>query len=249
MKLVITSDILMQGHSRRLLVQVKPVQNSGTLPIICESIQHVSIGCVCARSKLQKGLDRYGYFLEYCKFKHVGFDDHCQSSFHKTNLHYFPRFSYEEEDLARLREKWSSALDKRREYLDEQLQKIMNKEGEMIALGELNIIFKKIGELLMRHYYHNELSYFFYRENRSRRGERKEFDRSVGVFNRGTQRCSGTRCRNWYSRGARWLDATLWNGTAYTSHFPWPKWCVLVPFFKIYFSKNLIGKMWWFLWT
>ena len=58
MKLVITSDILMQGHSRRLLVQVKPVQNSGTLPIICESIQHVSIGCVCARSKLQKGLDR-----------------------------------------------------------------------------------------------------------------------------------------------------------------------------------------------
>ena len=64
MKLVITADILMQGHSRRLLVQVKPVQNSGTLPIICESIQHVSIGCVCARSKLQKGLDRYGYFLD-----------------------------------------------------------------------------------------------------------------------------------------------------------------------------------------
>ena len=55
MELVITYDILMQGHSRRLLVQVKPVQNSGTLPIICESIQHVSIGCVCARSKLQKG--------------------------------------------------------------------------------------------------------------------------------------------------------------------------------------------------
>ncbi len=39
-------------------------------------------------------------------------------------------YSYQEEDLARLREKWSSALDKRREYLDEQLQKIMNKEGE-----------------------------------------------------------------------------------------------------------------------
>ncbi len=50
--------ISLQGHSRRLLAQVKPVQNSGTLPIICESIQLVSIGCVCARSKLQKGLDR-----------------------------------------------------------------------------------------------------------------------------------------------------------------------------------------------
>ena len=141
MELVITYDILMQGHSRRLLVQVKPVQNSGTLPIICESIQHVSIGCVCARSKLQKGLDRYGYFFGCCKFKHFGFDDHCQWSFHKNNLQYFPCFSYQEEDLARLREKWSSALDKRREYLDEQLQKIMNKEGEMIALGELYIIF------------------------------------------------------------------------------------------------------------
>ncbi len=49
---------LLQGHSRRILAAVKPVQNSGTLPIICESIQLVSIGCVCARSKLQKGLDR-----------------------------------------------------------------------------------------------------------------------------------------------------------------------------------------------
>jgi hypothetical protein len=53
----------------------------------------VSIGCVCARSKLQKGLD-----------------------------------SYQEEDLSKLREKWSDALSKRRNYLDEQLQKIMNKD-------------------------------------------------------------------------------------------------------------------------
>ena len=75
-------------------MHIKPVQNSGTLPIICESINHVSIGCVSARSKLQKGLD-----------------------------------SYQEEDLAILREKWSDVLAKRRDYLDEQLQKIMNKEG------------------------------------------------------------------------------------------------------------------------
>ena len=92
---------LRQGHSRRISVRVKPVQNSGTLPIICESITHLSIGCVCARSKLQKGLD-----------------------------------SYQEEDLAALREKWSEALEKRREYLDEQLQKIMNKEMKTEADSE-----------------------------------------------------------------------------------------------------------------
>ena len=89
---------LRQGHSRRIYVCIKPVQNSGTLPIICESISHLSIGCVTARqSKLQKGLD-----------------------------------SYQEEDLNLLREKWSEALEKRREYLDEQLQKIMHKEGERL---------------------------------------------------------------------------------------------------------------------
>ena len=60
----------------------------------------MSIGCVCARSKLQKGLD-----------------------------------SYQEEDLTVLREKWSGALNKRKEYLDEQLQRTMNKEGERILLS------------------------------------------------------------------------------------------------------------------
>ena len=37
---------------------MRPAQahdNSGTLPVIVDSIQHVSIGCVCARNKLQKG--------------------------------------------------------------------------------------------------------------------------------------------------------------------------------------------------
>ena len=72
------------------------MQNSGTLPIICESITHVSIGGVSARPKDLKGLD-----------------------------------SYQEEDLERLREKWTEALNKRRDYLDEQLQIIMNKEGNI----------------------------------------------------------------------------------------------------------------------
>ncbi|XP_076868659.1 kinesin-like protein KIF13A isoform X2 [Brachyhypopomus gauderio] len=84
---------LRQGHSRRLQVMVKPVQHSGTLPLLVEAILSVSIGCVSARStKLQRPLD-----------------------------------SYQEEDLNCVRERWSDALIKRREYLDEQIKKIINK--------------------------------------------------------------------------------------------------------------------------
>ncbi|KAE8288717.1 Kinesin-like protein KIF13A Kinesin-like protein RBKIN [Larimichthys crocea] len=84
---------LRQGHSRRLQVCVKPVQNSGTLPLLVEALLSVSIGCVSARStKLQRPLD-----------------------------------SYQEEDLNCVRERWSEALIKRREYLDEQIKKIINK--------------------------------------------------------------------------------------------------------------------------
>uniref|UniRef100_A0A452UQP9 Kinesin family member 13A n=1 Tax=Ursus maritimus TaxID=29073 RepID=A0A452UQP9_URSMA len=51
---------LRQGHSRRVQVTVKPVQHSGTLPLMVEAILSVSIGCVTARStKLQRGLDSY----------------------------------------------------------------------------------------------------------------------------------------------------------------------------------------------
>lgn len=38
--------------------------------------------------------------------------------------------SYQEEDLNTLRQRWSKALDKRKDYLDIQLQKIVNKTGE-----------------------------------------------------------------------------------------------------------------------
>ena len=49
-----------QGHSRRVQVTVKPVQHSGTLPLMVEAILSVSIGGVTARStKLQRGLDSY----------------------------------------------------------------------------------------------------------------------------------------------------------------------------------------------
>lgn len=84
---------LRQGQQRRIQVRVKPVQNSGTLPIICQSIINVAVGSVTVRSRLQKPMD-----------------------------------SYQEEDLTVLREKWSEALVRRRKYLDQQIQKLINKE-------------------------------------------------------------------------------------------------------------------------
>ncbi|XP_063779291.1 kinesin-like protein KIF13A isoform X3 [Pseudophryne corroboree] len=99
---------LRQGHSRRIQVTVKPVHNSGTLPLMVEAILSVSMGCITARStKLQRGLDSYQ------KEDDVGGDD---------------MDSYQEEDLNCVRERWSDALIKRREYLDEQIQKIINKQ-------------------------------------------------------------------------------------------------------------------------
>ncbi|XP_022106893.1 kinesin-like protein KIF13A isoform X4 [Acanthaster planci] len=94
---VLTGGIfqLRQGHSRRILIRVKPVQNSGTLPIICEAITSVTVGSICARSKLQKGLD-----------------------------------SYQDDDLNRLRTRWSNALKRRHEYLDDQIKRIMDKQGK-----------------------------------------------------------------------------------------------------------------------
>lgn len=50
---------LRQGQQRRIQVRVKPVQNSGTLPIICQSIVSIEVGSVVERSRLQKQLDSY----------------------------------------------------------------------------------------------------------------------------------------------------------------------------------------------
>lgn len=102
---------LRQGQQRRIQARVKPVQNSGTLPIICQSIISIAIGSVTVRSRLQKPLD-----------------------------------SYQEEDLTILREKWSEALGRRRKYLDQQIQKLINKEGEIsgyhrIMTKDSNLIF------------------------------------------------------------------------------------------------------------
>lgn len=85
---------LRQGQQRRIQVRVKPVQNSGTLPIICQSIIKVEVGSVTHRTRLQKHLD-----------------------------------SYQDEDLSVLRDKWSEALMRRRNYLDQQIKMLINKSG------------------------------------------------------------------------------------------------------------------------
>lgn len=90
---------LRQGQQRRIQVRVKPVQNSGTLPIICQSILNVAVGSVSVRNRLQIPLD-----------------------------------SYQDEDLSILREKWSNALMRRRQYLDQQIQKLINKQGKIEGL-------------------------------------------------------------------------------------------------------------------
>lgn len=83
---------LRQGQQRRIQVRVRPVQNSGTLPIICQQIVKIEVGGVITRKRLQKALD-----------------------------------SYQEEDLTVLRERWNDALQKRRKYLNSQLQQLTDK--------------------------------------------------------------------------------------------------------------------------
>ena len=45
--------------------------------------------------------------------------------------------SYQEEDLAVLRERWSKLLDKRREYLNSQIQQYINKLDKTEVCGIL----------------------------------------------------------------------------------------------------------------
>ncbi|NXM03922.1 KI13B protein, partial [Tyrannus savana] len=90
---------LRQGQSRRIQVEVKSVQESGTLPLMEESILSVGIGCV--------------------QIKRV------KSQNYQVRVIPFPPL--QDRDLERLRRKWLCALTKRQEYLDQQLQKLVGK--------------------------------------------------------------------------------------------------------------------------
>lgn len=51
---------LRQGQQRRMVVSVSAAPNSGTLPLSCETITHVSVGGLCSRRiGIQKSLDSY----------------------------------------------------------------------------------------------------------------------------------------------------------------------------------------------
>uniref|UniRef100_A0A667ZAM9 Kinesin family member 13B n=1 Tax=Myripristis murdjan TaxID=586833 RepID=A0A667ZAM9_9TELE len=88
---------LRQGQSRRVQVEVRSVQDSGTMPLITASILSVSIGDIKIRQARPSR----------------EWDEEMDS--------------YQEVDLERMREQWLATLTKRQEYLDQHLQKIVSK--------------------------------------------------------------------------------------------------------------------------
>ncbi|XP_036898091.1 kinesin-like protein KIF13B isoform X2 [Sturnira hondurensis] len=97
---------LRQGQSRRVQVEVKTVQESGTLPLMEECILSVGIGCVKVRA------------LRSPKTQEAFYEEEEDMD------------SYQDRDLERLRRKWLNALTKRQEYLDQQLQKLVSKHDK-----------------------------------------------------------------------------------------------------------------------
>ncbi|XP_075806068.1 kinesin-like protein KIF13B isoform X2 [Microtus pennsylvanicus] len=97
---------LRQGQSRRVQVEVKSVQESGTLPLMEECILSVGIGCVKVRP------------LRSPKIHETSHEEEEDMD------------SYQDRDLERLRRKWLNALTKRQEYLDQQLQKLVSKHDK-----------------------------------------------------------------------------------------------------------------------
>ncbi|KAG5265366.1 hypothetical protein AALO_G00241610 [Alosa alosa] len=94
---------LRQGQSRRIQVEVRSVQDSGTMPLIVEAVLGVSVGCVeIQQARLLKG------------------NDNQQPEGDEMD-------SYQERDLERLRRQWLTALTKRQEYLDQHLQTLVSK--------------------------------------------------------------------------------------------------------------------------
>ncbi|XP_041661644.1 kinesin-like protein KIF13B isoform X2 [Cheilinus undulatus] len=94
---------LRQGQSRRVLVEVRPVPDSGTMPLITASILSVTIGDV----KVRQTRNTKGSETQW------GGDEEMDS--------------YQEVDLERMREQWLDILTQRQEYLDQQLQKMVSK--------------------------------------------------------------------------------------------------------------------------
>ncbi|XP_016317136.1 kinesin-like protein KIF13B isoform X3 [Sinocyclocheilus anshuiensis] len=97
---------LKQGQSRRVQVEVRSVQDSGTMPLITESALNISIGNVEVHQT------RSGKSTETQRVGDKDVD------------------SYQEVDLEKLRARWLTALTERQEYLDQRLQKLVSKQDK-----------------------------------------------------------------------------------------------------------------------
>ena len=67
LSLMFNSPSCRQGQQRRLCCRVSPVRDSGTLPVILDSVTSVAVGSPCVRSKLQRPLDSYQVSREKCR--------------------------------------------------------------------------------------------------------------------------------------------------------------------------------------
>lgn len=50
---------LRQGQSRRIVVGVRPLPKTGSLPVVIETISAIEVGSVCRRDKNDLSLDSY----------------------------------------------------------------------------------------------------------------------------------------------------------------------------------------------
>ncbi|XP_056621125.1 kinesin-like protein KIF13B [Triplophysa dalaica] len=95
---------LKQGQTRRVQVSVRSVQDSGTMPLITDSVLNISIGNVEVH--------------------------HIQPNRTPPRVGDKDADSYQEVDLERLRAQWLTALTKRQEYLDRCLQEVVCKQDK-----------------------------------------------------------------------------------------------------------------------
>ncbi|KAA0708237.1 Kinesin-like protein KIF13B [Triplophysa tibetana] len=95
---------LKQGQMRRVQVSVRSVQDSGTMPLITDSVLNISIGNVEVH--------------------------HIQPNRTPPRVGDKDADSYQEVDLERLRAQWLTALTKRQEYLDRHLQELVSKQDK-----------------------------------------------------------------------------------------------------------------------
>ena len=103
---------LHHGHSRRIALRISPLieQNTpdglstGALPLLMDSVQFVSAGCVLVR--------------------HKGAQTTAQAQTTLVKDVQSPLDSYHEADLVLLRSRWEHAIDIRKVHIDDELRRI-----------------------------------------------------------------------------------------------------------------------------